>query len=57
MREQLLDPLDVEYAVLRGEVIPSVSSLPKPRLASALVTAYNRHLVDEWFPCNSRAGE
>jgi predicted TIM-barrel fold metal-dependent hydrolase len=54
MRMQLLDPLEVEYAVLTGEDILSVSSLPNPQLAASLATAYNRWLIDEWLPRDSR---
>jgi len=54
MREQLLDPLDVEYAILTGEDILSVSSLPNPQVAAAVATAYNRWLIDEWLPRDSR---
>jgi uncharacterized protein len=54
MRKQLLDPLDVEYAVLTGEDILSISSLPNPQLAAALAAAYNRWLIDEWLPRDSR---
>ena len=54
MRKQLLDPLDVEYAILTGEDILSISSLPNPQLAAALGTAYNRWLIDEWLPRDSR---
>ena len=45
MREQLLDPLGVEYAILTGEDSLTVSSLPNPQ-AAALANAYNRHLID-----------
>ncbi len=54
MREQLLDPLDVEYAILTGEDILSVSSLPNPQVAAAVAAAYNRQLIDEWLPRDSR---
>ncbi len=54
MREQLLDPLDVEYAILTGEDILSVSSLPNPQVAAAVATAYNRWLIDEWLSRDSR---
>ncbi len=54
MRKQLLDPLGVEYAILTGEDILSVSSLPNPQVAAAIATAYNRQLTDEWLPCDPR---
>ena len=54
VREQLLDPLDVEYAVLTGEDILTISSLPNPQLAAAVATAYNRYLVNEWLSRDSR---
>lgn len=54
MREQLLDPWDVEYAILNGEEVLAVSSLPNPQLAAAIVTAYNRWLIEEWLSLDPR---
>ncbi|HEY7196239.1 MAG TPA: amidohydrolase family protein [Gaiellaceae bacterium] len=54
LRAQLLDAFDLEYAILTGEEILSVSAVPHPQLASALATAYNRWLVEEWLPRDSR---
>jgi len=54
MRRQLLDPLGVEYAILTGEDILTVSSLPNPQLAAAVATAYNRWLIDEWLSRDPR---
>ncbi len=54
MRKQLLDPLDVEYAILTGEDILTVSPLPTPQMAAAVATAYNRHLIDEWLSRDPR---
>ena len=54
MRKQLLDPLDVEYAILTGEDILTVSCLPNPQLAAAVATAHNRWMIDEWLPRDSR---
>jgi predicted TIM-barrel fold metal-dependent hydrolase len=54
MRKQLLDPLDVEYAVLTGEDILTVSSLPNSQVAVAVATAYNRYLIDEWLSRDPR---
>jgi uncharacterized protein len=54
LREQLLDAFDIEFAVLTGEEILSVSAVPHPQLASALATAYNRWLVEEWLPRDPR---
>lgn len=54
LREQLLDGQDVEYAILTGEGILSVSCLPHPQLAAALATAYNRWLTERWLPLDGR---
>lgn len=54
MREQLLDPLDVEYAILTGEDILTISCLPNPQVSAAIATAYNRWLVDEWLSRDPR---
>jgi predicted TIM-barrel fold metal-dependent hydrolase len=54
LREQLLDAHGVEYAILTGEEILSVSAVPHTPLAGALATAYNRWLVEEWLPKDPR---
>jgi predicted TIM-barrel fold metal-dependent hydrolase len=54
MREQLLDRFDVEHAVLTGEDILNVSCMAHPQFASALATAHNRWLLDEWLPRDAR---
>lgn len=54
LREQLPDGQGVEYAILTGEEILSVSCLPHPQLAAALATAYNRWLTEEWLPRDER---
>jgi predicted TIM-barrel fold metal-dependent hydrolase len=54
LRQQLLDAFDVEFAILTGEEILSVSAVPHAQLASALATAYNRWLVEEWLPRDPR---
>lgn len=54
MRKQLLDPLGVEYAILTGGDILTVSSLPDPRVAAAVATAYNRHLIETWLSHDPR---
>src|SRR3712207_7851062 len=41
-------------SILTGEDILSVSSLPNPQMAAAVATAYNRWLIDEWLPRDSR---
>ncbi len=54
MREQLLDRFDVEYAILTGEDILNVSCMAHPQFASALATAYNRWLIEDWLPRDQR---
>ena len=54
LKAQLLDAFDVEYAILTGEEILSVSCVPHPQLAAVLATAYNRWLVENWLPRDSR---
>jgi predicted TIM-barrel fold metal-dependent hydrolase len=54
LREQLLDAHDVEYAILTGEEILSVSCLPHPQLAAALASAYNRWLTEQWLARDKR---
>lgn len=54
LREQLLDAHEVEYAILTGEEILSVSCLPHPQLAAALASAYNRCLTEDWLSLDER---
>ncbi len=54
MRDRLLDPLDIEYAILTADDILSISAIPNGPLAAALATAYNRWLVAEWLPRDER---
>jgi predicted TIM-barrel fold metal-dependent hydrolase len=56
MIEQALDSRGglVEYAILNPEVISFVSSLPNPRLASMLATAYNRWLDETFLAADER---
>lgn len=54
MREQLLDAFEIEYAVLTGEEILTLSCLPHPQLAAAIAIAYNRWLCEEWLPRDER---
>jgi predicted TIM-barrel fold metal-dependent hydrolase len=54
MRSRLLDPLDIEYAILTAGEILSVSAVPNGALAAALASAYNRWLAAEWLPRDRR---
>ena len=54
MRDGLLDPLGVEYAILTSDELLAVSAIPNGPLAAALATAYNRRLVEEWLPRDGR---
>jgi uncharacterized protein len=52
--EQLLDRYDVEYAILTGDEAVEASTLANPYFATALTSAYNDWLVDEWLPRDPR---
>ena len=54
MREQLLDRFDVQVAILTGEDILNVSCMAHPQFATALATAYNRWLIEDWLPRDKR---
>ena len=54
LREQLLDSYGIDYAILTGEDILTVSAMPSPQLASALARAYNDWLAEHWLPLDPR---
>src|SRR3954464_9614675 len=45
LRAQLLDPYDIDYAILTGEEILTASAMPSPHLAGAICSAYNDWLI------------
>lgn len=54
-REQHLDPLGIDHAVITGgEPNLRAASHPDRRYAAALMGAYNDWLVDEWFGTDDR---
>ncbi len=54
MRRQLLDVYPIEYAVLLGQELRPVSSLPDADYAGALATAYNDLMRDQWLDQDDR---
>src|SRR5438874_6014039 len=46
--KQLLDAYDIDFGILTGEDILTVSAMSSPHLAAALASAYNDWLVDTW---------
>ncbi|MCI0637270.1 MAG: amidohydrolase family protein [Actinobacteria bacterium] len=54
LRRQLLDAYDVDYAILTGEDILTVSAMPSPHLASSLAAAYNDWLLEHWIARDGR---
>jgi uncharacterized protein len=44
----------IDYAVLSGEGIIGISSMPNSDVAEALSSAYNSWLVEEWLPRDNR---
>lgn len=54
MRDQLLDPYNVDYAILLGEESMEVSTLANPYYASALARAYNDWVLDTWASQDDR---
>jgi uncharacterized protein len=54
MRKQLLDVYPIEYALLLGQELRPVSSLPDADYAAALATAYNDLLRDQWLEQDDR---
>lgn len=53
--DQLLDPFDIDYAILTGGG-PSLaaSTLPNTYYAGALTSAYNDWLIDNWLSADDR---
>jgi len=54
MREQLLDAYNVEYAILLGQELRPLSTLPNADYAACLARAYNDHLLEHWLSTESR---
>lgn len=54
LRRQLLDAYEVDYAILTGEDILTVSAMPSPHLASSLAAAYNDWMLEHWLSRDSR---
>jgi uncharacterized protein len=48
------DLTGVEYGILTARRMLSVSAIPNRLLASAIATAHNRRLVEEWLPADER---
>src|SRR5918995_244338 len=49
LREHVLDPLDVAFALANPDEAACFSVLPNGRLAAGLASAYNDWLVDTWL--------
>jgi predicted TIM-barrel fold metal-dependent hydrolase len=54
VRDQLLDRLGLEYAILNGGDILTVGALPDAAFATALARAYNRWLIEVWLSRDRR---
>ncbi|MBI4277718.1 MAG: amidohydrolase family protein, partial [Armatimonadetes bacterium] len=54
MREQLLDAFNVEYAVLLGQELRPVSTLPNADFAAAIARGYNDYLTEKWLSQDDR---
>jgi uncharacterized protein len=54
MREQLLDAYHVRYAVLLGQELRPLGTLPNADYAAALARAYNDYLIEEWLAVEPR---
>jgi len=49
MRAQLLDAYQVEYAILLGQELRPLGTLPDADYAAALARAYNDYLIERWL--------
>jgi predicted TIM-barrel fold metal-dependent hydrolase len=54
LREQLLDAYGVEYAILLGQELRPLGTLPNADYAAALARAYNDYLVEQWLSADRR---
>ncbi len=54
MREQILDAHDVRYAILLGQELRPMSTLPDADDAAALAAAYNDMLCERWLARDPR---
>lgn len=54
IRQQLLDVYPIEYAILLGQELRPVSSLPDADYAGALAAAYNDWMQAEWLDKDDR---
>jgi uncharacterized protein len=52
--EDWIDKHGIDYAVLTGEGIIGISSMPNSDIATALSSAYNSWLVEEWLSLDKR---
>jgi predicted TIM-barrel fold metal-dependent hydrolase len=50
----LIEPFDVQAAVLTGEPALYLSSVANPHFSSELARAYNEHLIDHWLTVDPR---
>lgn len=49
LREQLLDPFEIEIGIANPDEAASYSILPNPRLAAGLCSTYNDWVLDTWL--------
>ena len=53
-RDQYLDELDVDYAIVNGGSIFLASCLPNTQVVAGISIGYNRWLTEEWLPRDAR---
>jgi predicted TIM-barrel fold metal-dependent hydrolase len=54
MQQQLLDAYNVEYAILTGQDLLPVSTLPDANYGAAVAAAYNDWLIEHWLDKDDR---
>lgn len=54
LKKQLIEPYNMEYVILNGEALIQISNLPDMDYASALASAYNNYLAEEWLSPNEK---
>src|SRR5438094_2548351 len=54
LRRQLLDAYPIEYAILLGQELRPLTTLPDADYAAALAAAYNDWLIEHWLERDDR---
>ena len=54
VKEDLLDRYNIDYAILLGNDLTTLSGMPDPDLAAGIASAYNDWMLDQWINTDPR---